>query len=823
MGALLSAIGGFLTRAAAKVAKKGASKAADAAKKGTNAARTAAKNKRLGKNTPKAQRTPKQMAARRKEAARIRAERAKARAKRQKSKAAATKGRLGKKIKRGMIAGGGAGALLGGGGDDNAGNPANPEIGNPKPQQSLGGALVDDPQIDMSWLPQAMAVSIPVIRDDEEERAYSLSNLIVTEDIEIAEEGGYQFIESGTMIPSRITEIGTLFRITDTLRDQINELNKRMVIANSNLSEIKKGIKTSIDENRATKRQNERRRDEADVEGGKGEKGIISDAVSGVALATKLSLLAYGMRALRAAALGGLALFANEAASWFDEEEGDFEPVYDDDEGEMIEDQMDSIDEMGDDLYDTDDEGDEGEGVDTPEEEIQAEEAADTSVLDDIVGVFDASEEGAAGIVNDASMGALLLGGTGAILGSGLIGGTAVGGAIAATATGAALIAAAPVLLAASGVAAATALTMGAVDYFEVDKKVADAYADWNEEELGEMASREEMNQKYGETQGTVGFFADLLGEGWLDTEEDPKEIYAAFRDMTWNEHQAISAQYQEEYGKSLAEATYNAVGEAGSEAINNLISENTMREAMEERSNEGDGVENNIENRNYATTLESAQEGQYLTPDQLRELGYEPNQETIDIYEEQTDNVSGTPSISALSDEEDEERFYTREAAELARDIRSGTVSAADAYRRQKQLPPILVDGKPSEFFVPGGVSISELEMPEVGNIIPINDMLNSVPEEIRDNVSEVVIDEVNELRKMAGLEVMNINSKVADVVDTTIDEKIQTAIMPIIRQEQKTRKNGLPAGTQGRSQSEEAGPVYLSRDPFIRHIERT
>lgn len=555
---LLEKIGGGILRLGAKVARsaaeKGATKTKDAVKKGVQ-------NKRVAdsKKVPKSQRTKKQQAARDKKAADIKAKRQAARAKRDakiKNKTTGIKGRFAKTFGAGGL-GGLIGSLLGGGEDANDPTPKD-GVGEPQPRQTTTSNVPDDKPIDLSWLPLAMAVSIPTIKDDEERRTYSLSNIIVTKDIELDEEGGIPFIESGTLIPTRIAEIGTLFAITDTLRDQVTDLNKQMFIANSNLKEIKKKLGLAIAQNAATNRKNERRRDEEAVEGGRIKKAALS---VGGAAAAYVTVKTMGMlqRMVNVAILGSMALFADDVASMISSDEEEELPLVEDqDEADAME---------GDDTT--------GTGVDPTEEEISEEAAEPQSELADALeGAADAMSEGAAGTLLDAGM----------IAG----GGAMVAGTLGLTATAAVL---GPAAAAATALGAGMAVGTIIADNTQIDENISQAYEDFNEENLDEMTSREEMTQKYGDAQGTVGFFGDLLGEGLFDTEEDPKDIYAAFRDMTWDDHAKLNEAYQEEYGQSLASATWKAVGDAGSEAINDLISKNTMDKHLAKTSNEGDGA----------------------------------------------------------------------------------------------------------------------------------------------------------------------------------------------------------------------------------------
>ena len=775
---ILSTIGSGILRLGARVArsaaKKGATKTKDAVKKGVQNKRVANSRK-----VPKSQRTTKQQAARDKRAADLRAQRTAARAKRNakvKSRTTGIKGRLAKTFGTGGL-GGLLGSMLGGGKDVNDPTPKD-GTGNPQPvpkEKATGGT--DDKPIDLSWLPQAMAVAIPTIRDDEERRAYSLSDVIVTQDIELDEEGGIPFIESGTIIPSRIAEIGTLFAITDTLRNQVTDLNKQMFIANSTLKEIKKQLGLAIRENAATKRANERRRDEEAVEGGRIKKAamFVGGAAAAYVTVKTMSLL---QRMGNIAMLGSMALFADDVAAMFtsDDEEEPLPLVEDQDEAlDYADEQLDAME--GDDT--------EGTGVDPTEEEISEESAEPQSELaDTLEGAADAMSEGAAGTLLDAGM----------IAG----GGAMVAGALGATATAAVL---APVAAAATALGAGMAVGTIIADNTEIDENISQAYQDFNEENLDEMTSREEMSQKYGEAQGTVGFFGDLLGEGLFDTEEDPKDIYAAFRDMTWDDHAELNKAYQEEYGQSLASATWKAVGDAGSEAINNLISQNTMDKHLAETQNEGDGVENKI----YATSLESAQEGQYLTGEQMQEL------------------VSGEYAEAPVVEEI---KHYTTEAAQIHKDLKEGKISGVEALQRMRENPIKL------ENVIPGGVSINDLsegaasgiketlQLPEVGEIIPLNEIIEEVPAALQEDVTALIGEHVEApINKVVG----ELNSKVDTVVDETLDEKIKSVIVPMIQDGKPKKERGIPSGTTMTPTLETATPQFMAVDPFLTNRKQT
>ena len=768
--AIVDKIVGGALRLAARVARGGAKQVAT---KGKQVAKNAKQSRQVAKSkqVPKKQRTKAQQKARDSKAADLKAARA---AKRQKR--AQAKGGIKSKI-AGALGTGGIGGLIGSmfGGPDAQEPPTPAEYGvtppnTPHPSQSAVGST-DDPQIDLSFLPAAMAVSIPVIRDDEEERGYSLSNVVVTEDIELAEEGGYPFIEAGTLIPSRIAEIGTLFRIVDGLRDQVTDLNKQMVIANSNLSQIKDGIKESIAENQQTQRDNERRRDEEAIEN-KGSRILQGAGAVATLGAGYVTMKAMGLfaRAQNIALLGALAMFSDDIfAAFDDDEEVDTESndgvdeSYRDPEKQYA----DSLESAQEGEFLTDEQMAEL-GLDPPggtEDAVEEEPIPEDGLADTLDSAADALSEGPAGDLLNAG----LVAGVGGLIASG------VGSVAGATAVGAAAVAAAPVLAAVGTAATVAGISYAAgkiiADNTQIDEYIGDAMFGGMDEDLSEIeaASEEEMAEKF-EGQEGVDLMADLLGEGMFDMEEEPEEIKAAFVDMDHDTYRALEDDYEEQTGTPLQEAIVDAVGVEGYSDIMDMIlaTEKAKRDAIAAAEEE---------KKVYAQSLETAKEGEFLTGDMMAEL------------------VSG----------DGVQQFYSEESTQIAKDIATGAITPLEAFDRMKESAP----------------DIGEmLKLPPVGEVIPISEILEEVPEGIRGEVGDIIEQNVETPINNA---IDGLNEQVDTVVDTTIDEKIQSVIVPLITKSQSKGSLDLPSGSQQSSVVESARPNYRSADSFISKPDQT
>jgi len=564
-------------------------------------------------------RTKKEQADRDKRAAELRAARKeKAAAKKQQiqTKASGFKSKIAKTL-GGVSILGGLGSMLGGG----QGSESSPDgasgtiVGAPIPQESVSHK--EDPTINITQFAAAlnalMTSASQIKLEDNEEKASTLATIEIIEDIQIDEEGGYPFIAAGTMIPTKIAEIGILFDIVDTMRNDMNAISLRLDLQNKNLVAIKDALKEAIGLNIQTKRDNERRRDEEDVENkNKPTKaGFLKTSAQAGAAMVGVGMLATATRALKAATLGGLAMFADDIVDMVTPDptvEEAAEPVYDEEMGDMIEAQMDNIDQM---------------------DAAEAEEETEIKEESDLLDTLEAGIEGYEKYFEDD----LIAGSLGT---AGLI---ATAGAVVATTAGAAAMA--PVLAIAGAGLGAAALGVGVgnmiADNTQIDEKIGEAveYMMGNES-IEDVASDQEMNEKFGNKRGAA-LLGDLLGEGMFDLAEEPKEIIAAFKDIdTQQALWKLEDDYETMYGRTLDEALLDVVGDKGLESIDNFVTTNIINRKKKEK--ETGAVE---EIKSFATSLMSAQEGQFLTPDMMQQLvaGDVPS-EIIDILPEEVEGV---------------------------------------------------------------------------------------------------------------------------------------------------------------------------------------
>jgi len=471
-----------------------------------------------------------------------------------KEKTTGFKSKIGKMMGPGLI-GGMLGKMMSGADDAEKAAKETPEIAKPQPQQTATQTKTgDDPFIDISAVAAGFAAAIQAAisanREYNEERAIAASNIVVVKDIQLDEEGGYPFIESGTLIPARIAEIGTLFRITDRLNGRMDDVYKRVFILDSTLKYLAKQLDIAIDANAATARANERRRDEEDVESGifsKTKTAVIgATALVGLAAASKISAIA--MRALKVATLGGIAMFADDVAAMMEEEEV---PEADEEAEAIVEEQMDDLDEADD------------------EKILASQEIAEEtpSMIDSAIETYEKyfEDDVVAGSLGTASMIAS---------GAGLL---------------AAGTAAAPVLAVAGAITGAAALGYGVgnmiADNTQIDEKIGEAidYIVGNET-IEDVATDQEMNEKFGDKRGAA-LLGDLLGEGMFDMAEEPREIIAAFKDIdTQKKLWALEDDYEQLYGRTLDEALLDVVGAKGLESIDNFVTTNIINKKKLEK-----------------------------------------------------------------------------------------------------------------------------------------------------------------------------------------------------------------------------------------------
>jgi hypothetical protein len=470
-----------------------------------------------------------------------------------KEKTAGFKSKISKMMGPGLI-GGMLGKMMSGADDAEKAAKETPEIAQPQPQQTATETKTgDDPFIDISaaaaGFAAAIQAAISVNREPNEERAISASSIVVVEDIQLDEEGGYPFIESGTLIPARIAEIGTLFSITDRLSGRMDDVHKRVFILDSTLKQLAKQLRDAIDANAATARANERRRDEEDIEEKKSPiKSAVIGAAAIVGLAAAAKISAIAIRTLKVATLGGIAMFADDVAAMMEEEEV---PEVDEEAEAIVEQQMDDLDEADD------------------EKILAAQEIAEEtpSMIDSAIETYEKYFE------DDVVAGSL---GTAAMIASGaglLAAGTA----------------AAPVLAVAGAISGAAALGYGVgnmiADNTQIDEKIGEAidYIVGNET-IEDVATDQEMNEKFGDKRGAA-LLGDLLGEGMFDMAEEPREIIAAFKDIdTQKKLWALEDDYEQLYGRTLDEALLDVVGAKGLESIDNFVTTNIINKKKLEK-----------------------------------------------------------------------------------------------------------------------------------------------------------------------------------------------------------------------------------------------
>jgi len=470
-----------------------------------------------------------------------------------KEKTAGFKSKISKMMGPGLI-GGMLGKMMSGADDAEKAAKETPEIAQPQPQQTATETKTgDDPFIDISaaaaGFAAAVQAAISVNREPNEERAITASNIVVVKDIQLDEEGGYPFIESGTLIPARIAEIGTLFRITDRLSGRMDDVHKRVFILDSTLKQLAKQLRAAIDANAATARANERRRDEEDIEEKKSPiKSAVIGAAAIVGLTAAAKISAIAMRALKVATLGGIAMFADDVAAMMEEEEV---PEVDEEAEAIVEQQMDDLDEADD------------------EKILAAQEIAEEtpSMIDSAIETYEKYFE------DDVVAGSL---GTASMIASGL-------GLLAAG------TAAAPVLAVAGAISGAAALGYGVgnmiADNTQIDEKIGEAidYIVGNET-IEDVATDQEMNEKFGDKRGAA-LLGDLLGEGMFDMAEEPREIIAAFKDIdTQKKLWALEDDYEQLYGRTLDEALLDVVGAKGLESIDNFVTTNIINKKKLEK-----------------------------------------------------------------------------------------------------------------------------------------------------------------------------------------------------------------------------------------------
>lgn len=777
-----------------KVAEKSAKKAKDARKAGKQKKAAATKkqqdaNVKSSRTKKPAERSKAEVKARNARAKQLRQKREAKRIAKNQKIAAGTKGFKGKMA--GILGTGGLGGLIGsmfgGGGGDEPDALAPGGLADDQSRATPAQMLEDKP-IDLSWMPMAMAVSIPQLETNEQISGAAEASIIVTEDIMLDEEGGYPFIEAGTMLPTRVAEIGKLFQIVDGLRNQVGDLNKQLVITNSSLRLVKDALKEAIAQNAATKRANERRRDEEDAEGGRIKGAALAVGSLGAAYVTTKAMGLFA-RASNIAMMGAMALFADDVAAIFTDDEP--EPEIEEDTGALDPDKdyADSLETAQEGQYLTPDQMREL-GLDAPEndgvtEDDDVQEETDINVEEEaglLEQTFDAMTEGPTGAVTEAAevVGLGAMAATGVSMAAGALGATGVAAAGAATAA-----VLAPVALAAGVLATGAIAGKLIADNTEIDEAIGEAIfggGDVNIEDV-EATSEEEMAEKYS-GMNDVEKFGDLLGEGLFDTAESESDIKAAFKDMRYREYMDLGERYEEEHGTPLSEAIFSAVGMEGLDDILDMITANDVADKMaEERDGTPDPVEEKITPPETITVTDSA--------------GFE-----FEIPAEESSKME-VPIPEELP-----EQTIHPQAVQIKADLRAGKISSVEALKRLRDL-----DYDPQKL-IKDGIGKKDLRLPEIGEVIPVSELLEKVPAEVREEVSDVINEKIE---SPINDTISGINDKVDSVVDETIDEVMKTTILPVVKNLSNQKERPIPAGTQLKSSLESGGPSYASIDPFL------
>lgn len=500
---------------------------------------------------------------------------AKTTAKAAKKGAIATRAKLGPKLAKlkSSITAGAIGALSGLGGSDTPAdesfadlNPSDmPNTASSNRNSAATPAPLEDPLIGLSSLGAAIANVLPEFELPSLNglTTTSVSDILVKKDINLemmsigTEEIPY--IPAGTNLSSSVPDIATLYSITGMLKQRVEMLSTDLKLVNTNLATISASLDDAIEQNSATARENERRRDEQDVEDGNIPDELPEEAPS------KIKEFATDM--VKAAGLSVLASAANYTKAAVAA-------------GTLM--VIDAIEETGDDAaQDTEEVGDSA----VQEETAIIEEA---SALDNALAWIDKAESND----NDKTF-------MQSVVGSGLsaeasiisgVGLTASVGAMGAGALGAAGTAAALATTAAAVAAFGTGFAIGTVINEQTGLKqgieglISDNLAG-DSIDLGTMQSDTYMKEKYN-GKGGAELLGDLLGEGAFDLAEAPEEIIAAFKDVdSLDAYNALDSEYQAKYERPLTSALNDVLGTKGVESVFNLITANAIQRIKKESS----------------------------------------------------------------------------------------------------------------------------------------------------------------------------------------------------------------------------------------------
>lgn len=412
----------------------------------------------------------------------------------------------------------------------------------------------DDPTIDLSGVGSALALALPSLPAMQDmlpsSGDYEIANLTLLDNVAIdtsviTEDGETELqLSADTAFRAAIPQIGQLFAMMAALKFDVIGLQGQLDTTNENLGTIRDELRRAILENGRTRRGNERRRDEEDVE----EKATSTAGV----------LLERGIANAKTAAKGFLAVLGGMIASGLAITVGS------------------SMAQAGEEMNEEEPEEETGEAL-----EFASDILTELTV-----------EDGAQGLVNNIAD----TGATTALIaaGTGIAGSVAAALGVAGGATVAAV--AAPVVLAAGAVAAVagTAAISGALgtaiydNFFEESvSEAARKKLAGKEIDLGTMDSPEAIKEKY-EGSSDIEALGDLLGEGMFDLAEKPAEIAAWFRDNVsdMDTYSRLDKEYNEEYGDPLAVALGRVLGTKGVDSIFQVITNNVIN-AMAEKKKE--------------------------------------------------------------------------------------------------------------------------------------------------------------------------------------------------------------------------------------------
>ena len=406
----------------------------------------------------------------------------------------------------------------------------------------------DDPTIDLQSVGTAIAQampSIPAMQDMLPTAGdYEIANLTVLDTIQldtsvITEEGDQELsIPADTQFRAAIPQIGALFAMMAALKVDVLGLQGQLDTTNMRLEEIREAVDEAMRRNGATRRANERRRDEEKTE----EKPTTRVGV----------LMERGKQAAKDAAKGFLAVLGGMVTSAVMIGVGS------------------AMADTGDALMEEDE---------IPEEEISSDAGVEEQFLNEL-STEDDSIQGTlnktTGIASNIGLGAAVT-----AAGAGLAATAGIAGAAGVAAVAAPIAVGAAAVTAVAGAAAlGTAIGTTLYDQFIEDplSEALSKHFAGDDIDLGTMDSPEAIKEKYS-GMDDVEVLGDLLGEGMFDLAEKPTEIAGWFRDNVpdLSTYSELDKEYQEEYGDSLSVAIGRVVGTKGLDSIMQVITNNML------------------------------------------------------------------------------------------------------------------------------------------------------------------------------------------------------------------------------------------------------